>query len=414
LTFELFALDERIMAGVRDTGWTAPTPIQSKAIPAVLRGCDVMGLAQTGTGKTAAFVLPILHRLLLAKAGARGPLRVLVLSPTRELAVQTHETFTEMGRRAGIRCATVFGGVGQNPQVRALRQATVAVACPGRLLDLMNQGLADVSQVEVLVLDEADRMLDMGFAPDIKRILAKLTSRRQTLLFSATMPAEIRAMAADIMRDPVEVRAGNGEAAATVSHAVYPVSHHLKLGLLEALLREVRHESVLIFTRTKHHAKNLAAKLEHNGWSATSIQGNLSQNRRQEAMSGFKQGKYRIMVATDIAARGIDCASVSHVINYDLPDTAENYTHRIGRTGRAERLGMALTLASPEDRELLRMIERSLGRPMEQRRLESFDYTAPRAQGTQVSPPAPRGGRPMGNPGRRPSRPAERSYSGRR
>ena len=377
MTFDTFALDERLLAGVRHAGYTSPTPIQQQAIGPVMGGRDVLGLAQTDTGKTAAFVLPVLHRLLAENAPKRGPVRALVLAPTRELAVQIQDDFVNLGRQTGIRCAAVFGGVGQNPQVKALRQASVVVACPGRLLDLMNQGLADLSQVDTLVLDEADRMLDMGFAPDIKRILARLTTRRQTLLFSATMPHEIRAMADDLMHNPVRVQVANTTPSGTISHCLYPVAGHCKQGLLEALLQTSDHESVIVFTRTKHRAKSLARKLEQRGWSATCLQGNQSQNRRQEAMTGFKSGKYTVLVATDIAARGIDCASVTHVINFDVPDTAEAYTHRIGRTGRALRSGQALTLATPEDNGQIRAIERVLGKSIKRERLDGFDYDVP-------------------------------------
>ena len=374
VTFDSFGFDQRISAGIKQAGYTTPTPIQTKAMPDVLAGRDVLGLAQTGTGKTAAFALPLLQRMMTAEAAPRGPVRVLVLAPTRELALQIHETFVELGRQTGIRSAAVFGGVGLVPQIKALRQATVCVACPGRLLDLLNQGQADLSRVDTLVLDEADRMLDMGFLPDMKKIMAKLPRERQNLLFSATMPQEIRGLSAELLRDPVVVQVANTAPASGISHALYPVPSHQKADFLEALLRATEHESVLVFTRTKHRAKSLAQRLTRQGFSATSLQGNLSQSRRQEALDGFRCGKYTVMVATDIAARGIDCARISHVVNYDLPDTAETYTHRIGRTGRAERTGEAMTLVTDEDLKDVRAIEHTLRATLERRTLEGFPY----------------------------------------
>ncbi|PTN31542.1 DEAD/DEAH box helicase [Desulfonatronum sp. SC1] len=377
MNFESFALDKRIMVGVSRAGYQIPTPIQIQAIPPLLEGRDVLGLAQTGTGKTAAFALPILQKLLALDVAKQGPVRVLVLAPTRELAVQIHENFVELGAETGMRCAAVFGGVSQNPQVKTLSRATIVTACPGRLLDLMNQKLVDLSKVDTLVLDEADRMLDMGFAPDIRRIVSRLPGKRQTMLFSATMPDEIRKLTREYLRDPVEVKAEITDRKASISHAFYPVPGHLKAGLLEELLRSTDHETMLVFTRTKHRAKSLARKLEGKGWAATFLQGNMSQNRRQEAMTGLRTGKYTIMVATDIASRGIDCERITHVINFDMPDTTESYTHRIGRTGRAERTGEALSLVTREDDEQVRAIERKFGGKIERRTLEGFDYAAP-------------------------------------
>ncbi|EPR41602.1 DEAD/DEAH box helicase domain protein [Desulfovibrio sp. X2] len=399
MTFESFSLDQRILAGVRAAGYTTPTPIQERAIPSVLAGRDVMGLAQTGTGKTAAFVLPILQRMLAANFSGRGPVRVLVLAPTRELALQIHETFVDLGRQTGMRSVAVFGGVGMHPQIKALRQSSVVVACPGRLIDLLNQGAADLSQVNTLVLDEADRMLDMGFMPDLRRIMAKLPRERQNLLFSATMPTEIRSLCANLLHEPTVVQVANTAPAESVSHALYPVEAHRKSALLEAILREDEHESVLVFTRTKHRAKNLAQQLSRKGFDTTFLQGNLSQSRRQEALEGFRCGKYRVMVATDIAARGIDCARISHVINFDLPDTAENYTHRIGRTGRADRSGVAITLVTGEDAQQVRMIERTLGQSIARRQLAGFDYDAPAPAGARAESRSD--GRSAGRPGGR-------------
>ena len=371
MSFNSFAFHPQINAGISAAGYSSPTPIQRRSIPSILEGRDLLGLAQTGTGKTAAFVLPMLQRLM---KGPRGKLRALILSPTRELAEQTHSAIGILGRRTGLRSLTIYGGVGARPQIQALQAgAEIAVACPGRLLDLMGQGAVRLDSIEMLVLDEADRMFDMGFLPGIRRILAALPARRQTLLFSATMPAEIRALANDFLRRPVTVELGVSRPVETVSHAVYPVEGGRKVELLLALLSQAGSGKVLVFTRTKHRAKKLALQLAKAGLSATSLQGNLSQNRRQEAMESFRTGRARIMVATDIAARGIDVSQISHVINYDVPDTAEAYTHRIGRTGRMEKLGTALTLATEDDQPMLRTIERLLGQRLERRKLAGFE-----------------------------------------
>ena len=330
-----------------------------------------MGLAQTGTGKTAAFVLPILQHLL---KGPRGKLRVLILSPTRELAEQTHSAITLLAGHTGLRSLTLYGGVSAQPQINKLRSgAEIAVACPGRLLDLMNQKVLSLNSIEILVLDEADRMFDMGFLPDIRRILAALPAKRQTLLFSATMPAEIRALATDILHRPVTVEIGSSRPVETVSHAIYLVDQTQKTEMLLALLRLSGNGQVLVFTRTKHRAKKLSQQLVKSGVSATSLQGNLSQNRRQEAMDSFRSGRVKVMVATDIAARGIDVSQITHVINFDMPDTADAYTHRIGRTGRMTRLGTALSLATQEDQPMIRTIERLLGRSLERRKISGYE-----------------------------------------
>ncbi|HKP52597.1 MAG TPA: DEAD/DEAH box helicase [Chloroflexia bacterium] len=372
MSFKSFNLEPRIAAGVEALGYSVPTPIQQQAIPPVMQGRDVMGLAQTGTGKTAAFVLPILQRLL---NGPRGHARALILAPTRELAEQIHDAIGALGRQTGLRSTTIYGGVGNQPQVMQLRRGVdIVVACPGRLLDHIGQGTISLSRVEVLVLDEADRMFDMGFLPDIRRILRHVPSERQTLLFSATMPPDIRKLAHDVLRDPVTVQVGNSEPIGTVSHALYPVAQHLKTPLLMELLKHTDTESVLIFARTKHRAKRLGEQLDRAGYSVASLQGNLSQNRRQAALDGFRDGKYQILVATDIAARGIDVAQISHVINYDMPDTADAYTHRIGRTGRAAKTGDAFTLVTDEDADMVRAIERVLGARVERRTVQGFDY----------------------------------------
>jgi ATP-dependent RNA helicase RhlE len=372
LKFESFKFHSSIAAGIKALGYQDPTPIQLRAIPPVLEGHDVMGLAQTGTGKTAAFVLPILERLL---HGPRGRVRALLIAPTRELAEQIHVSIATLGRDTKLRSVTVYGGVSVNPQIQKLRAGVeIVVACPGRLLDHLNQKTIDLSHVEVLVLDEADRMFDMGFLPDIRRIVKQLPVKRQTLLFSATMPDDIRKLVREVQHNPVTVQVGHAAPANTVSHALYPVEQHLKTALLMELLKHTDTESILIFTRTKHRAKRIGQQLEKAGYKAASLQGNLSQNRRQAALDGFRDGTHQILVATDIAARGIDVSSISHVINYDIPDTADAYTHRIGRTGRAAKTGDAFTFVTREDEPLVKSIERVLGDKIERRTLKDFDY----------------------------------------
>lgn len=346
-----------------------------------MQGSDLMGLAQTGTGKTAVFVLPILHRLLHQK---RRRVRALIVAPTRELAEQIHQAIKILGTKTSLRSVAVYGGVGIQRQIKLLKSADIVVACPGRLLDHIRRKTVDLSQVEVLVLDEADQMFDMGFLPDIRRILTHLPqSERQTLLFSATMPIQIRRLAGDILKNQVRVQVKHDAPADTVSHAFYPVAQHLKTALLLKLLGNTSTESVLVFTRTKYRAKNLGGKLAKAGYRSTSLQGNLSQTRRQDAMNGFKSGKYQVLVATDIAARGIDVSDVSHVINYDMPSTPETYIHRIGRTGRAERSGEAFTLVTDEDKQMVRAIHRAIGTPVEKRTLADFNYRAPRITANQ-------------------------------
>ncbi len=374
MNFNVFDLHPRVAAGVTAAGFVAPTPIQAQAIPKVLHGSDVMGLAQTGTGKTAAFVLPILHRLM---EGKRGNVRALIVAPTRELAEQIHEAIGSLGSKTGIRSVTVYGGVNINPQMAKLRQGPeIIVACPGRLLDHIGRGTVDLSHLEVLVLDEADHMLDMGFLPDIRRILKHLPRKRQTLLFSATMPKEIRRLAEDVLNDPVTIQVGTTAPAVTVSHALYPVEPHLKTNLLLELLRSTDTQSVLVFTRTKHRARRLGEQLSKAGYRAASLQGNLSQSRRQAALDGFRDGKFQILVATDIAARGIDVSQISHVINYDIPNTTDAYIHRIGRTGRVARSGDAYTLVTGDDKDMVRSIERILDGRIDRRTVADFDYNA--------------------------------------
>ncbi len=387
MSFENFGFHHEIMAGINASSYVSPTPIQAQAIPPVLEGRDVLGLAQTGTGKTAAFALPILQRL---RQGERRRVRALVLVPTRELAAQIHAAVRTLGKKTQVSSMTIYGGVSIRPQIELLRRGVeVVVACPGRLLDHIAQGTINLAHVEVLVLDEADQLFDMGFLPDIRRILRHIPRKRQTLLFGATMPDEIRILAREILVDPLTVQVGKTAPAITVSHAIYPVAQHLKTRLLVELLRQTQAGSVLVFTRTKHRAKQLGEKLLKAGYQATSLQGNLSQNRRQEAMDGFRDGSYRILAATDIAARGIDVSQISHVINYDIPDTAEGYIHRIGRTGRASRRGDAITLVTPEDDGMVRVIERLLSKPLERRTLTDFDYKTPAPAWTVDVPARP-------------------------
>jgi len=376
LNFEQFSLDPHVLAGVKSIGYSTPTPIQQQAIPLVLQGRDVLGTAQTGTGKTAAFVLPILQHLTRDPRPTRvGRVRALVIAPTRELAEQIHQASVDLGVNTKVRSATVYGGVSKKRQIAALRRgAEIVVACPGRLLDLLGDRYIDLSHVEVLVLDEADRMCDMGFLPDVRRILKALPARRQTLFFSATMPPEIRALADTILHNPATVQIGAIAPAETVSHALYPVSDGLKKELLLATLEQTATGRVLIFTRTKRRARFLARDLEGRKYRVSALQGNMSQNKRQQALDGFRDGKYDILVATDIAARGIDVSDISHVINYDMPDTVDAYTHRIGRTGRAEQSGEALTFVEREDEALVRRIEKVLGERIERRQMPGFDY----------------------------------------
>jgi ATP-dependent RNA helicase RhlE len=375
MSFDSFDLHPQIAAGVQALGYSTPTPIQCGAIPPILRGQDVLGLAQTGTGKTAAFVLPVLQRLFKAR---RGCIQALVVAPTRELSDQINSAFEALGRRTHLRSLPIYGGVPIAPQVRKLRSGVeIVVACPGRLIDHIHQGTIRLSNLEVLVFDEADRMLDMGFLPDIREILKHVPTVRQRLMFAATMPDEIRRLARDVLRAPVTVQVNSSAPAATVVQAVYPVASHLKTALLLQLLRHTETASVLIFTRTKHRAQRLGVQIERAGYPTTSLQGNLSQNQRQAAIRGFRDGSYRVLVATDIAARGIDVSRISHVINYDMPDTTDAYTHRIGRTGRAEKTGDAFSLVTHEDEDIVRSIENVLGTRLERRRLNGFDYKKP-------------------------------------
>ena len=402
MQFSQFTLDPALLRGISRLGFTDPTPIQAAALPHALAGRDVLAAAMTGSGKTAAFALPVLQRLL---AGPTGRTRALILTPTRELAAQVHEHLTALGRDTRVRAATVFGGVGAQPQARALRAGVaVVVATPGRLLDHLRSGAAQLGGVEVLVLDEADRMLDMGFLPDIRRILAHLPARRQTLLFSATLPAPIVELSRSLLSDPARIGVERrAEPATGVSQALLPVPEPRKTALLLELLSRNEVGTALVFTRTKHRANRLAQFLDRSGISCDRIHGNRSQSQRQSALAGFKAGKVRVLVATDIAARGIDVRDLPHVVNFDVPVQPDDYVHRVGRTARAEATGHALTLATPEDEPAVRAIERAIGARIARRQLAGFDYSAPAATNSPA-PPRPASRRPAPREQRRPGR----------
>jgi superfamily II DNA/RNA helicase len=361
MSFKQFDFNPKIDAGIRTCNYETPTPIQEKAIPAILEGRDILGLAQTGTGKTAAFVLPILQRMLKGPRSKR--VRTLIVAPTRELAEQINSDITKLARQTGIRSVAVYGGVGKLPQIKKIQSgAEIVVACPGRLLDHLRDKTFKLNKVEHLVLDEADHMFDMGFLPDIKHILNFLPGTQQTLLFSATMPSEIRHLAEEVLDNPVRVQIAHSRPTATVSQQLFSVEQNRKMTLLKGIMAKTDMAATLIFTRTKYRAESLARQLHKAGYSATSLQGNLSQQKRQKALNGFKRGQFKVLVATDIAARGIDVSGISHVINYDVPSTVDAYTHRVGRTGRASCTGEAFTFASREDRKIISQIERSLGK----------------------------------------------------
>jgi ATP-dependent RNA helicase RhlE len=370
--FTDLGLSPKILDAVRDAGYERPTPIQSQAIPLVLDGRDVIGLAQTGTGKTAAFTLPILEHLL------DGPsrTRVLVLTPTRELCVQVEESFVKYAKHTGLECVSVYGGVALDPQEKKLRKGVdIVIATPGRLIDHLERQNVVFDDLEVLVLDEADRMLDMGFAPQINRIVAQIPTYRQTLLFSATMPPEVEALARKYLRRPVVVQVGRRSMAAnTVTHAVYPVPREKKTALLAQLLRHEGMDSVLVFTRTKHGADRVVRHLEDEGISATAMHADKTQGQRTQALEDFKSGKIRVLVATDIAQRGLDVTGISHVINYDVPQQPEDYVHRIGRTGRAATTGDAFTFMSTDEIAMVRTIERVIGQEIPRISVPGYDF----------------------------------------
>ena len=412
MTFESLGLEPRLLKGVAAMGYTHPTPIQEKAIPHVLAGRDVLGIAQTGTGKTAAFMLPTLQRIDVRgrhhdRSGGktRPRVRLLVVTPTRELALQIAEVAGEASRFTGHKIATVFGGVGLQPQIDRLRRGVdVVIACPGRLLDLHSRRAIDLSQVDTLVLDEADRMLDMGFWPDVRRILALLPDRRQNLLFSATMSREVLGVIDSTLVDPVRVEtAPPATPVDLVTQSVFPVAGDQKTDLLVALLKTTGGRT-LVFTRTKHRADRLSRQLTRKGVSSEAIHGNRSQAQRQRALDSFKSGRTDVLVATDVVARGIDVENISHVVNYDMPNTPEDYVHRIGRTARAGNSGNALSFLAAEEMEVFTAIERRLGATLECCELEGFAYarrTIPAPDRT-VTPPRPQGsGKRTGRQGSR-------------
>jgi ATP-dependent RNA helicase RhlE len=383
VNFSKFKLDANILKGIREMGFARPTPIQSDAIPPAMEGRDLLACASTGSGKTAAFLLPIIDQLI---SKSRRTTRALVLTPTRELALQIVEQGNAMAIHTPVTAAAVIGGVGMGPQEHAFRSGTdIIVATPGRLLDHMKSSYAKLDRVEYLVLDEADRMLDMGFLPDIRRILKALPTKRQTLFFSATMPGPIAALAGEMLKKPATINLERTSMPATgITQALYPVPQELKSALFLELLERGDMKEALVFTRTKHRANRLAEFLGKHGVKAERIHGNRSQSQRTEALAGFKSGKYRVLVATDIAARGIDVEALGHVVNFDVPPAPEDYIHRVGRTGRAEMTGEAFTFFSPQEEADIKAIERAIGRKLPRVTIEGFDYSAKPQQRLEV------------------------------
>lgn len=391
MEFSELGLPEHLLATIEKIGYKTPTPIQEKAVPAALQGRDVIGAAQTGTGKTAAYALPTLARL----GEPQGRPRCLVLVPTRELAMQVDEAFRTFSENTSDKIALLYGGVRYDAQLKALRAgAEIIVATPGRLIDLWRQRFVDLSRIEVLVLDEVDRMLDMGFIEDVSSIIRMCPKDRQTLLFSATVNKTIREIADWALRDPVEIDVRTGTLTAeTISHALYPVAGYQKYDLLLALLEHTKYRSVIVFTRTKRDADRITEWLEANSISVATMHADRTQRERVEALTGFKTGKYSVLVATDIASRGLDISGVSHVINYNVPEHPEDYVHRIGRTGRAGDEGEAFTLFSPDELLQLQAIERLLGKTIERKKLDGFNYrTEPLMlmPGSGIGAPRPR------------------------
>ena len=412
MPFSSLGLDAKILTAVQEAGYTEPTPIQTAAIPPILAGHDLIGIAQPGTGKTAAFTLPILTKLAAHPlSGQRRGTRVLILAPTRELVVQIQDNVRDYARHLSVSVATVFGGVGEQPQIKALRAGTdIVIACPGRLLDLMGQRCADFTGLQHLVLDEADRMLDMGFLPSIRKIINALPRQRQTLMFSATLSKEIESLTHEFQRAPKTVQIGRrSNPAETVTQLVYEVPKHLKSALLIHLLQDPGMNMVLVFSRMKHGADRIARHLESKGIRTATLHSNRSQSQRLRALKDFKSGAVRVLVATDIAARGIDVDGISHVVNYDFPMHSEDYVHRIGRTGRAQAVGDAISFVTPEDHGELRSLERFIGRGIVRKRAEGFNYNAA---------PAPSSGNdererrfPQSRPPQRSAHPQRPAYS---
>ncbi len=416
MDFSSFAFDAKIASNIKAAGYTEATPIQSGAIGPVLEGRDVLGLAQTGTGKTAAFLLPIFQRLL---GGERCVPRALILSPTRELAMQTYKAAQLLGKGTGIRSISLYGGTSTFGQIKALKKdmPELIIACPGRLVDLYERKAISLSKIDMLVLDEADEMLDLGFLPSIRKILEALPKKHQTLLFSATLPEAIQSLVKQFQQNPVRVEIGHSKPVDTVSHFICHVGQENKYETLKTILKDEVDGQTLVFTKTKHRARKLAKELEAAGHPAASLQGNLSQGQRDKAMESFRSGKVNIMVATDIASRGIDISKITHVINFDMPDTPEAYTHRVGRTGRMMRKGVALSFVTSDDRRMLRTIEKVLGRqielhPASQEPAPSTErYTNPRSQGRR--PARQSYADQYGNTGRREARNGDRPYGDR-
>jgi ATP-dependent RNA helicase RhlE len=410
--FRGFEFNHVLERNIKAAGYLEPRPIQVQTIPAGLMRRDILGLAQTGTGKTAAFALPILENLL-CQPSPRGP-RTLVVAPTRELAIQIDAEFRKLAQGTRIRTVVIYGGVSERQQIQKLRRSPeIIVACPGRLLDLHRRGFVPLGRVDTLVLDEADHMFDMGFLPDIKRILSALPESRQNLLFGATMPHEIRELANRILNDPFVTELPHSAPAKTIDHALYPVREARKHAMLEHFLAKDEFTSAIVFTRTKHRAKNLAKKLDRAGHRATDLQGNMSQSQRDRAMQGFRDGLFNVLVATDIAARGIDVEKVSHVINYDFPGTPEAYTHRIGRTGRSERSGLAATFVTESDQSAVRAIEKMIGLSIRVGQEEGFEEAFVLGRPVRKKPSGRPGGRPQGRNGAGPrkAKPRRRSQS---
>lgn len=377
MKFQKLPIDSRLKAAILKAGYEQPTPIQEEALPIALQGGDVIGIAQTGTGKTAVFALTVLQKMI---EGPKKKPRALILTPTRELAKQIFDNIKMLAGSTGIKAVTIYGGVSPKHQIEAInRGVEILVACPGRLLDLVNQKVVSLKDIEIFVLDEADRMLDMGFMPDVKRVMKHISNQHQTMLFSATFPKEIADLAKEILHNPARINVGFSNPAETVNHALYPVPFYLKTHLLLRILEDTETDSVLVFTRTKRRTYRLEKKIRSAGFKVTSLHGDRSQNQRDAAMQGFKDGNYQVMIATDIASRGLDVDSISHVINYDIPATVDDYVHRIGRTGRAERTGDAFTLITPEDAKTVKAIEKRLGYSIERVSFDDFDYDAPQA-----------------------------------
>ncbi|MEI6349610.1 MAG: DEAD/DEAH box helicase [Verrucomicrobiota bacterium] len=402
MPFSTLGLGPNILKALQEAGYTEPTPIQAAAIPQIMSGHDLIGIAQTGTGKTAAFVLPILAKLIgLTGGGNRQCTRALVLAPTRELAAQIEENVRAYASHLPLRMATVFGGVGERPQIEALKSGVdLIIATPGRLLDLMKQRFGDFSGLEFLVLDEADRMLDMGFLPDIRRIVKAMPKKRKTLLFSATLSKEIESLTHEFLQSPKLVEIGRrANPAETVTQLVYEVSKSLKPALLVHLMQDPGMDTVLVFSRTKHGADRIARALEQKGIKTATLHSNRSQNQRIRALKDFKSGVVRVLVATDIAARGIDVDGISHVVNYDFPMHSEDYVHRIGRTGRAQQIGDAISFVTPEDHGPLRTLERFIGRGIVRKRAEGFNYSAAPVAGPSEESSGGRGRERRGSEG---------------